>query len=177
MPRILIVDDEPSMQEFLEILLGRDGYDVVTCGSASEATVALEVDEFDLVLSDIQMPGMNGLELLQHVQNSAPDTLVVLITAHGTAESAVEAMKHGAYDYLTKPCSVDEIRQVVERALEKRDLSSANAGARRPMARPPSLPAVSGRSPQMLEVFDLVRQVAPTRTNILITARAARARS
>ena len=168
LPRILIVDDEPSMQEFLEILLQREGHQVVTCGSASEATVALECDEFDLVLSDIQMPGMSGMELLHHVQDVAPEALVILITAHGTTESAVEAMKHGAYDYLTKPCSVDEIRLVVQKALEKRDLSSENVRLRQLVNRV-SLPAVTGRSAQMAEVFELVRQVAPTRTNVLIT--------
>ena len=156
------------MQEFLEILLQREGHQIVTCGSASEATVALECDEFDLVLSDIQMPGMSGLELLHHVQDVAPEALVILITAHGTTESAVEAMKHGAYDYLTKPCSVDEIRLVVQKALEKRDLSSENLRLRQ-LVNQVSLPAVTGRSPQMAEVFELVRQVAPTRTNVLIT--------
>ena len=114
------------MQEFLEILLRREGHDVVVCGSAREAILALESDDFELVLSDIQMPGMTGLELLDHVKDASPDTLLVLITAYGTTESAVEAMKHGAYDYLTKPCAVDEIRLVVEKALEKRDLSREN---------------------------------------------------
>ena len=91
MARILVVDDETSMQEFLEILLRREGHDVVVCGSADEAVVALESDDFDLVLSDIQMPGMTGLELLDHVKDASPETLLVLITAYGTAESAVEA--------------------------------------------------------------------------------------
>ncbi len=169
MARILVVDDEKSMQEFLEILLRREGYDVAVCGSANEAILALESDDFDLVLSDIQMPGMTGLELLDHVKSASPDTLLVLITAYGTTESAVEAMKHGAYDYLTKPCSVDEIRLVVEKALEKRNLSSENVRLRRRLSEQTPLPAVLGKSREMLEVSALVRQVAPAKTNLLIT--------
>ncbi len=169
MARILVVDDERSMQEFLEILLRRDGHDVVVCGSASEATVALESDDFDLVISDIRMPGMSGIELLDHVKSTSPETLVVLITAHGTTESAVEAMKAGAHDYLTKPCSVDEIRLVVQKAVEKRELSHENQVLRRQI-QDRAIPAtVMGRSPQMAEVFDLVRQVAPARTNVLVS--------
>jgi two-component system response regulator PilR (NtrC family) len=167
--RILVVDDETSMQEFLEILLRREGHDVVVCGSADEAIVALESDDFDLVLSDIQMPGMSGLELLDHVKDASPETLLVLITAYGTAESAVEAMKHGAYDYLTKPCSIDEIRMVVDKALEKRNLSTENVRLRRQLNEQAGLPTILGKSREMMEVFALVRQVAPTKTNLLIT--------
>ena len=169
MARILVVDDETSMQEFLEILLRREGHDVVVCGSAGEAILALESDDFELVLSDIQMPGMTGLELLDHVKEASPHTLLVLITAYGTTESAVEAMKHGAYDYLTKPCAVDEIRLVVEKALEKCDLSSENVRLRRQLSEHTSLPEVLGRSRGMVEVSALVRQVATSKTNLLIT--------
>jgi two-component system response regulator PilR (NtrC family) len=166
---ILVVDDEQSMQEFLEILLQREGHDVVRCGSAREALIALEHNDFDLVISDIRMPGISGLELLDRVRELAPDTLVILITAHGSTESAVEAMKHGAYDYLTKPCSVDELRLVVEKALEKQNLSSENQQLRRQLQEQTSLPSVMGRSARMEAVLRLVHQVAPTRTNILIT--------
>src|SRR5215467_2594792 len=121
------------MQEFLQILLQRDGHEVSVCGSASQALVALESDDWDLLISDIRMPGMSGLELL---------TTVILITAHGTTESAVEAMKHGAYDYLTKPCSVDEIRLVVEKALEKRDLSHENQRLRQQLRAESSFPTI-----------------------------------
>ena len=167
--RILVVDDERSMREFLEILLQRDGHAVVSCASAQEALVALQSDSFDLVISDIKMPGMSGVELLQQTHEIAPDTLVVLITAHGTAESAVEAMKLGVYDYLTKPCSVDEIRLVVEKALEKQTLSSENRLLRRQLREQTQLPSLTGKSPRMVKVFELVRQVAPSKTNILIT--------
>jgi two-component system response regulator PilR (NtrC family) len=167
--RILVVDDETSMQDFLGILLQRAGHEAVTCGTATQAVLALENDEYDLVISDIRMPGMSGLELLERVRDLCPETPIVLITAHGTAESAVEAMKHGAYDYLTKPFSVDEIRLVVDKALEKRSLASENRRLRSPQEAPAPLPIALGSSPQMQAVMDLVRQVAPTRTNVLIT--------
>ncbi|TDJ09738.1 MAG: sigma-54-dependent Fis family transcriptional regulator [Deltaproteobacteria bacterium] len=169
MAHILVVDDERSMQEFLEILLQREGHNVVCCGSAREALVALEHDDFDLLISDIRMPGISGLELLDRVRELSPGTLVILITAHGSTESAVEAMKHGAYDYLTKPCSVDEIRLVVEKALEKQNLSSENQRLRRQLQEQTNLPVLKGKSACMEEVFHLVHQVASTRTNILIT--------
>jgi len=167
--RILVVDDETSMQEFLQILLQRDGHQVSVCGSASEALVALESDDWDLLISDIRMPGMSGLELLDQIRRLELETTVILITAHGTTESAVEAMKHGAYDYLTKPCSVDEIRLVVEKALEKRDLSHENQRLRQQLKVESAFPTIVGTSARMQEIFALVRQVAPTRANILVT--------
>ena len=168
-PRILVVDDERSMQEFLEILLQRDGYEVVTCASAEAALVALESDDFDLVISDIRMPGMSGVELLDRVRLLDSEALVVLITAHGSTASAVEAMKRGAYDYLTKPFSVDEISLIVDKALEKKCLSSENRLLRRQLSSRHRLPTTIGTSRSIHEVMELVRQVAPTRTNILIT--------
>jgi len=167
--RILVVDDETSMQEFLRILLQRDGHDVTACGSATEALIALEADDWDLVISDVRMPGMSGLDLLDQVRQLSPETTVILITAHGTTESAVEAMKHGAYDYLTKPCSVDEIRLVVGKALEKRDLSHENQRLRQQLRDQSAIPTIVGKTARMQEIFGLVRQVAPTRANILIT--------
>jgi two-component system response regulator PilR (NtrC family) len=167
--RILIVDDEQSMQEFLEILLQRDGHDVTSCSSAEEALIALDADEFDLALSDIRMPGLSGLELLQRIQERYAETLVILITAHGTTESAVEAMKRGAYDYLTKPFSVDEIRLVIQKALEKKSLSAENQLLRRQLRDNTGLPAIVGKGRAIQEVLDLVRQVSPTKANIMIT--------
>ena len=169
MARILVVDDEASMRDFLEILLQREGHEPVTCATAEQAIVALESDDYDLVISDIRMPGMDGLALLDHVKSLSPETLAILITAHGTTESAVEAMKRGAYDYLTKPCSVDELRLVVGKALEKSDLKTENRKLKRQLETPAAVPLVMGHSPRIQEVHDLVRQVAPTRANVLIT--------
>jgi len=167
--QILIVDDERSMREFLEILLQREGHDVRACASVADALQALEDADFDLVISDIKMPGSSGLDLLERVKESSPDSPVILITAHGSTESAVEAMRLGAYDYLTKPCSVDEICLVVGKALEKYDLSSENKRLRRELQERSELPTMMGKSPRMKEVFDFVHRVAPTKTNLLIT--------
>jgi two-component system response regulator PilR (NtrC family) len=168
--RVLLVDDERSMREFLEILLARQGHASHACATAREALVALECDEFDLVITDIQMPGMDGMELLTEIQARQPDTPVVMITAHGSTESAVEAMKRGAYDYLSKPCSVDEILLVVDKALEKRNLAHENERLRRQLRdRAQAAPSMLGESAPMRQLFELVDRVAPTRTNILIS--------
>jgi two-component system, NtrC family, response regulator PilR len=169
MAHILVVDDERSMREFLEILLQREGHDAVVCGAASDALVALESDDYDLIISDIKMSGIGGLELLERVREISPETPVVLITAHGSTESAVEAMRLGAYDYLTKPCSVDEICLVIDKALEKRSLSAENRRLRRELQDRSGLPTMLGRSPRMKEVFDFVHRVAASKTNLLIT--------
>ena len=96
--RVLVVDDERSMQEFLEIFFRREGFDVVTVGDVDRALLAVENDEFDVVISDMQMPGRNGLDLLRAVKAESPETVVIMITAFATTDSAIEAMKEGAYD-------------------------------------------------------------------------------
>jgi two-component system response regulator PilR (NtrC family) len=169
MARILVVDDERSMREFLEILLQREGHEAVTVASADDALLSIENDDFDLIISDIKMPGITGIELLERVRETSADTPVVLITAHGSTESAVEAMRIGAYDYLTKPCSVDEMCLVVEKALEKRSLSAENRRLRRELQERSGLPTMLGRSAKMKEVFEFVHRVASSKTNLLIT--------
>ena len=122
--RILVVDDERSMQEFLEIFFRREGYHVVTAGDLDTARTHLEEDEFDVVITDIQMPGGSGLDLLRTAHEISPESIVIMITAFASTETAIGAMKEGAYDYITKPFKVDEIKLVVEKALEKKLLSS-----------------------------------------------------
>ena len=119
--RVLVVDDERSMQEFLEIFLRSEGYDAVTVGDVASAREQLEHDEFDLVITDLQMPGGSGLELLRDVQARPPgdgDAVVIVMTAFASTETAIAAMKEGAYDYITKPFKVDAIRIIVEKAIE-----------------------------------------------------------
>ena len=171
MGRILVVDDERSMRDFLEILLTREDHQVLACETAEQALEALASDDFDVIISDIRMPGISGIELLERVRESGSVAPVILITAHGTAESAVEAMKLGAYDYLTKPCSVDEIQVIVAKALEKNDLASENRSLRRQLQRQADVPAMIGKSERMRDVFEVIRQVAPTPTNVLVTGR------
>jgi two-component system response regulator PilR (NtrC family) len=112
--RILVVDDEQSMREFLEIFLRREGYEVMTAADVDTALLHLESDEVDLVITDMQMPEKTGLDLLLAAREISPDTILIVVTAFGTTDSAISAMKEGAYDYLTKPFKVDELRIVIE---------------------------------------------------------------
>jgi len=165
--RILVVDDERSLREFLEIFFRREGFSVTTAASVDEALVAVGADDFDVVVSDVQLGGSSGLELLRHVKDAAPDTVVIMITAFATAESAIEAMKQGAYDYITKPFKVDELRLVIDKALEKKGLAEENQRLRTALrARTRSL---VGSSAAMRRVHDMVAQVATTKTNVLVS--------
>ena len=151
------------MREFLEILLREEGYDVTTAGDVDAALVALDADDFDVVITDIQMPGRSGLELLRGPRSAAPETVVIMITAFATTETAIAAMKEGAYDYLTKPFKVDEIQLVVEKALEKKLLASENrAPAQRAAQRAAAASRSSATARAMQQVFEMVAQVAPT---------------
>jgi two-component system response regulator PilR (NtrC family) len=166
---ILVVDDERSMQEFLEIFVRREGHDVTTVGDVATALLAMEGDDFDLVISDIQMPERSGLDLLREVRERSPDTVVVMITAYASTETAVQAMKEGAYDYITKPFKVDEIRLTIAKALEKKLLTGENVRLRRELRSVARHRTIIGNSEPIQRVFDLISQVAGTRTNVLIT--------
>ncbi|MEN8183275.1 MAG: sigma-54 dependent transcriptional regulator [Myxococcota bacterium] len=166
--RILVVDDERSMQEFLEIFFRREGFEVVTAGAVESALLAIEADDFDLVVSDVQMPGRSGLEVLRAVKASSSDTIVVMITAFASTESAIAAMKEGAYDYITKPFKLDELSLVVEKALEKKLLSSENRRLRSELRSQLGKRSLIGNSPLMQRVYELIGRVADTKTNVLI---------
>ncbi len=167
--RLLVVDDELSMREFLAILLEREGYEVVTAADAATALSHLAAAEFALVISDVQMPGLNGLALLERIKESNPDTAVLLITAFTTAEQAVEAMKLGAYDYLAKPFKVDEVKLLVANALEKRDLKRENRQLREKVAVCDGYGGIVGNSRRMQELFQLLGKVAESTTTVLIS--------
>jgi two-component system response regulator PilR (NtrC family) len=166
--RILVVDDERSMREFLEILFRREGYDVETASNVDAALVALGADDYDLVVTDVQMPGRSGLELLREVKANSAETVVVMITAFATTETAIEAMKEGAYDYINKPFKTDEVRLVVAKALEKKLLATENVRLRGELNREKRQRQMVGTSPSMQAVYDLVAQVAATKTNVLV---------
>jgi two-component system response regulator PilR (NtrC family) len=167
--RILVVDDERSMQEFLEIFLRREGFDVTTAGDVDSALLAVDADDFDLVITDIQMPGRTGLDLLREVREHSPDTLVLMITAFASTDTAIAAMKEGAYDYITKPFKVEEIRLIIEKALEKKLLSKENRQLRSELRTHRKHKTIIGGSPAIQRVFELIGQVADTRTNVLIS--------
>ncbi len=167
-PRILVVDDERSMQEFLEIFLRREGFEVSTAGDVEAALVAIDSDDYDLVITDIQMPGRTGLDLLREVRDRSPETVVLMITAYASADTAIAAMKEGAYDYITKPFKVEEIRLVIEKALEKKLLSRENRRLRSELRSQQRHKTIIGGSTAIQRIFELVAQVADTRTNVLI---------
>ncbi len=166
--RLLVVDDEPSMREFLTICLSRAGYHAESANDGAQALARLDAESFDLVITDLTMPGIGGMELLRRIATRSDPPLVIMITAFATTDTAVEAMKLGAYDYLTKPFKVDEIQVVVQRALERVDLTSENKRLRDELRGVQRLDGMVGRSAAMQKVFELLRRVAPTRTNVLI---------
>ncbi len=165
----MVVDDERSMREFLAIMLGKNGYRVETVARGEEALERIGRSLFDLVITDLSMPGMDGLEVLKRVKDVSPTTAVVLITAYATTESAVEAMKLGAFDYVIKPFKVDELNIIIRNALEKRRLLDENRLLRRELVSRFGFSNLVGHSPAMLAVYDMIRKVQDTHTNVLIT--------
>ncbi|MBS1984905.1 MAG: sigma-54-dependent Fis family transcriptional regulator [Bdellovibrionales bacterium] len=168
-PSILVVDDEPSIREFLQIMLKREKMTVDTASNGREAFERLATNAYDLIISDIQMPEMSGLELLAKVREKDPQALMMMITAFGSTESAVEAMKLGAFDYLTKPFKIDDVKVRIRRALENRVLVQDNDRMRKELRERFSFSNIVGASQSMLKVFDIIKRVAPTNSNILIT--------
>lgn len=168
-PRILVVDDEDSIREFLEIMLKKEGYEVTTAEDGEKALSIFKNKSFDLVISDMQMPKINGMELLKQIKDQSPDSLFMMITAFGTTETAVEAMKMGAYDYITKPFKLDEVRIVIANALRSKMLESENRVLKKELGKENGMHNLIGNSPPMHRVFELVRRVAVTPTTVLIT--------
>ncbi len=164
--KILVVDDQESMREFLEIMLTKEGYQVVTAKHGEKACEILDNEAFDLVISDIRMKDINGIGVLKKVKDVNPDAMVILISAFATAETAVEAMKEGAYDYIPKPFKVNDLKRVVRDALKSRAM---------PKGEDESLKSrfhfdfLIGESPQMRRVYDLIQRVSLTKTNVLIS--------
>lgn len=168
MEKILIVDDEQSMRDVLSIMLKRAGYGVTTASDGEEAVGHIHKEIFDLVITDLRMPKMGGLDVLKTVKACSPETVVLVITAFASAESAVEAMKHGAYDYLTKPFQVDEVQLIIRNALERRRLSTENMLLKREMASQSSFSRIIGQSDAMQRVFEVIKKVADSKSNVLI---------
>jgi two-component system response regulator PilR (NtrC family) len=166
--KILVVDDEQSLRDVLSIMLKRAGYAVTSAMDGEEAIEFLNKEIFDLVITDLRMPKLDGMEVLKAVKSASPETVVLIITAFATADSAVEAMKQGAYDYLTKPFQVDEVQLIIRNALEKRRLTTENILLKREMASQSSFAQLVGQSEAMQKVFDVVRKVADSKSNVLI---------
>ncbi|MBK9321472.1 MAG: sigma-54-dependent Fis family transcriptional regulator [Bdellovibrionaceae bacterium] len=167
--RILVVDDEESIREFLEIMLKKEGYDITLAEDGQKAKELLGKKTFDMIISDLQMPHVTGIELLKHVKETSPEIVFMMITAFGTAETAVEAMKMGAYDYITKPFKIDEVRLNIQNALRSRNLEVENRSLKKELVKENSFQNMVGNSQAMHQIFDLVKRVSQTPTNILIT--------
>jgi len=168
-PTILVVDDEPELCHALSKLLQRNGYRVLTAGDGEEGLALLRGQEVHLVLSDLLMPKVGGLDLLKAVQIISPTTEVVIITGHGTIEAAVEAMKMGAYDFVEKPFSTTTTLNVVRKALEKQQLIAENLELRRRLEEIQEKHDIIGNSEVMRRTMETARQVAPSSATILVT--------
>ncbi|MEC4678463.1 MAG: sigma-54 dependent transcriptional regulator [Nitrospirota bacterium] len=169
MSQILIVDNEKSMRDFLSIVLKKEGYDCLTAEDGLNALSLIEKEGADLVITDIKMPKMDGLSLLKNLKLSSPETATVMMTAFASTETAIEAMKEGAYDYLTKPFQIDEVKLVVKNVLERKTLRQENRQLRRELKSQADFTQIIGRSGGMRKVLDLVEKVADNKSNILIT--------
>jgi two-component system, NtrC family, response regulator PilR len=167
--KILVVDDEQSMREFLEIMLKKEGYRVSLASNGEEVLKLLERDIFDLVLLDVRMPKMDGIAVLKRIKALATETIVIMITAYASHDTAVKAMKEGAYDYITKPFKIDEIKLIIKNALEKKNLQKENSLLKQVVRDRYHFDNIIGQSPRMQALYDLLEKVSPTKTNILVT--------
>ena len=164
--KILIVDDDAHIRRLLADRLSANDYSVVEAEDGSKGLAEAGEQKPDLVLLDLQMPGMDGFAVLDRMREKFPDLPVVIMTAYGSIERAVEALKRGAYDFLPKPCKPDHILLVINKALERRELMNANAFLRQEMSSQYQM--IQGSSPEMKKVMDIAHKVAPSRTTVLI---------
>lgn len=166
--KILIVDDEAIQRDIVRDILEDQGCDVAAVGNGAEALDYLKTTPVDVMLSDLRMPGMDGVELLQHAKAFDPEIVVVMITAYGSFESAVDAVKKGAYDYLAKPLDKGQLTLVVERALSRRRLADENRALRSQLQERYEFHNIIGHSPQMQEVFKMIEKIAPSQSTVMI---------
>lgn len=168
--RIMVVDDERSMREMLEIFLSREGYEVAGYSLASDALAVLAEDQnFDLIITDINMPGLTGLDLLRTVSQFEKDIPVIMITAYGSPDSAVEAMKLGAVDYITKPFRIEEIKARISAAVERRKLAEENVELHRLLDQQFGFENIVGKSEGLQRVFEIIRRVGPMDSTVVIS--------
>ena len=167
--RVLVVDDEKSMRDLLSITLEKEGYDVQTAAGGEPAIEMLHRDPVDVVITDLRMPKVDGLQVLRAAKEISPDTTVIVITAVASTETAVEAMKLGAYDYLTKPFKLDEANLIVRNALERKRLKDENLYLRRQLETQHRFENIIGKSARIAEVFDTIRKISDSPSTAMIT--------
>ncbi len=166
--RILVVDDEEQMRDLLAKVLERKGYQVSVCGDGTEALALLEREPADLVITDVRMPGLNGMEALRAIKELNPEIVVLIMTAFGSIDQAVQAVKEGAYDYINKPFKIDEILLTIEKALEERHLRHEVSTLRQELRTRYHFENLVGKSRAMQEVFGLIEQVAGSRSTVMV---------
>jgi len=166
--KILVVDDESLVRDFLREVLKAEDYEVLTAEDGLSALKEVERDGIDLVITDVRMPKLNGIDLLKEVKKRSPSTLVVVITAYGTIENAVEAMKNGACDYITKPLSPEQIKLAIQKVSQHKNLLNENRYLRSEVNQRYNFEQLIGRSPQMRRVYEMIERVAPTNATVLI---------
>src|SRR3989441_9123290 len=167
--RVLVVDDERSMRDLLAIMLRQSGYDVTVAESGESALTALKTEAFDLVITDLRMRKTDGLAVLRATKQHSPQTIVLVVTAYASTETAVEAMKLGAYDYITKPFKLEAIRLTIEKALERKRLHDENIVLKQQLRRERGFENFVGRSRKMLELFETIRKIADSTSTVMIT--------
>jgi len=166
--RVIVVDDEESMCQYLSILLQKEGYEVETANSGSTALRLMEQNPFDVVMTDIQMPKMDGIQLLKGIKGIDPHTPVVIMTAYASEQSAIDAVNLGAFSYLQKHCKNDEIKMVVRNALALRNAKQENIKLKKELKRKKSRQRIIGKSPRMRSVFKMIDKIAATPATVLI---------
>ncbi|MCX7026336.1 MAG: sigma-54 dependent transcriptional regulator [Spirochaetes bacterium] len=166
---LLIVDDEKNIRDGLAEAFGMEGYEALTAQDGQEAIKLLDERYIDLVITDLKMPKVSGMELLQYIEERWQNIPVIIITAHGDITEAVSAMQYGALEFITKPLDLEHLVKLTKNALEIRELSITNQELREEVAAQQRISSIIGKSPAMRKIFDLVRKVAPTKASVLIT--------
>jgi DNA-binding NtrC family response regulator len=166
--RILFADDERSLQEFMRAELPRLGHEVVVCPDGKSAVKSLGEAKFDAALLDMRMPGLTGIEVLEEIKKVSPETEVVIMTGHASIETAMDAVRLGAFDYITKPCKLTEIEQILRRIVEKRELKNKNLALQTRLQAAEGPSVLVGNSPPMQAVHRLIKTVAPTDSTAMI---------
>jgi two-component system, NtrC family, response regulator AtoC len=166
--KILIVDDEEAMRHMLTLILKREGYEVQAVEKGREALDRVESEPFDFILSDMVMPEMNGLDLLQALKKKGAEATMIMMSAYGNLDTAVEAMKHGAYDYINKPFRPDEILLTLRKAEERENLRQENKRLQRELIREYSFGNIVGKSPKMMQLFETIKKISEYKASVLI---------
>ncbi|WP_321532910.1 sigma-54 dependent transcriptional regulator [uncultured Desulfuromonas sp.] len=168
-PRILVVDDEAVIREAVKRILEQEGYEVITATSGHTALEKVQIDDFTVVISDLKMPGMGGMEVLKSIKILQPDVPVIIITGYATVETAVDAIKNGAFDYLSKPFTPPQVKEMVSKAIEQRKLSGEGGSLGNTLNEHRGFHRFVGDSKAMQKVYGRILQVAPTDSTVLIT--------